>query len=108
MRMIQMVAVLLAVAGASAVTPAAASTNLARPAPVVAPFAQPGTPRTDANQYRGRRYGYRYGRGYGRGWRGGGYRYRPRYAYRPYRWRPRLVCRTSWRFGRPHRVCWRR
>lgn len=115
MRIVHLFAVLLAVAGASAVTPAAAETALTRPASIATPLAQPSGTTATAYQYRdrGRHYGWRNGN---RGWHGGyrsGWRrgyYRPRYGYgRPYRWRgSRVVCRTSWRWGRPHRVCFRR
>ena len=81
MRLTHLIAVLLAVLGAAIVTPAAASTSLSKPAPVVSPFAQPGSTTIETNQYRYRRYGYRYG-----------YRpryYRPRIVYRRYYYRPR-------------------
>jgi hypothetical protein len=112
--MIHMVAVLLAVAGASAGTPAAAETDLTRAGSIATPLAQPSGTTVTADQYRdrGRHNGWRNGN---RGWRGGdrrwrGGHYRPRYGYgRPYRWRrSHVVCRTSWRWGRPHRVCFRR
>jgi len=124
MRISHLFAVVLAVAGLSAVSPASAETSLARTAPIATPIAQPSGTGTSADQYRGRGYrgghdrGYRggYGRGYrggygyrgNRGWNRGYYR-RNYYAYRPYRWRGgRMVCRTSWRWGRPRRVCFRR
>jgi len=122
MRISRIFAVLLAVAGMSAIGPASAETSLTRSAPIAAPIAAPSGITVAANQWRdrGRHNGWRNGnrgwRGGDRGWRGRGYGYRgrgyygPRYAYgRPYRWRgSRLVCRTSWRWGRPHRVCFRR
>ena len=94
MRITRMFAILLAVAGVSAISPASAETSLTRPTTIAAPISTPSGTATTADQYRDR------GRGY----------YGPRYAYaRPYRWRgSRLVCRTSWRWGRPHRVCFRR
>jgi len=109
MRITHMFAVLLAILGFAAVTPATATTNTARLA-----VAAPVTGRT-ADQYRSR-YGYRLGRGYRYGYRSNWrrYNYRPRYyqpryySYRPRYYRSRLVCRTSWRWGRPHRVCFRR
>jgi len=116
MRIVQMFAVLLALAGVSAVSPAAAETALTKSTSIATPLAQPsGTATTYQYRDRGHHYGWRNGnrgwhRGYRSGWRGG--YYRPRYAYgygRPYRWRgSRVVCRTSWRWGRPHRVCFRR
>lgn len=125
MRITHLFAVLLAVAGASAVTPAAAETALTKAASIATPLVEPSGTTATADQYRdrGRHNGWRNGNrgwhGGDRGWRGGyrsGWRggYRPRYAYgygygRPYRWRgSRFVCRTSWRWGRPHRVCFRR
>jgi len=119
MRITRIFAVLLAVAGVSAISPASAETSLTRSATIAAPIAAPSGITATANQWhdRGRHNGWRNGnRGWrgDRGWRGYGYRgrgyYGPRYAYgRPYRWRgPRLACRTSWRWGRPHRVCFRR
>ena len=104
MRITQMFAVLLAVFGMAAVTPASATTTTRMTA------AAPMTG-TTADQYRSR-YSYRPGRGYRYSYRSNwrrGYNYRPRaFASRP-RWRNnRLVCRTSWRWGRPHRVCFRR
>ena len=106
------------------VTPAAADIRLATPANSIgAPVAQPETTNPTADQYRDRRWredrGWRGDRWRGnRGWRGGyryrsygyrnGYRYRS-YGYRNgYRWRGATWCRTSWRYGRPYRVCWRR
>jgi hypothetical protein len=128
MRIIRIFAVLLAVAGVSAIGPASAETSLTRSTTIAAPIAAPSGTTATADQYRdrGRHNGWRNGnrgwRGGDRGWRGRGYGYRggygyrdrgyyaPRYAYgRPYRWRgSRLACRTSWRWGRPHRVCFRR
>jgi hypothetical protein len=122
MRITHLFAALLAVAGVSAVTPASAETSLTRATTIAVPIAAPSGITASADQYRdrGRHNGWRNGnrgwRGGDRGWRGGGYGYRgggyyrPRYAYgRPYRWRgSRLACRTSWRWGRPHRVCFRR
>ena len=113
MRITRLLVVMLAMAGMSAVTPAAADTNLTRAPAVATPLGQPSDSVASADQYRNRYghrgyrggYGYRANRGY-RGYRRG--YYRPRYAYRPYRWRGRMVCRTSWRWGRPHRVCFRR
>ena len=113
MRIIRLFAVLAAVAGLSAVSPASAETSLTRVAPMATPLAQPAGTGTSADQYRDRGYRGGYGRGYRggyghRGWNRGYYR-RNYYAYRPYRWRGgRMVCRTSWRWGRPHRVCFRR
>jgi hypothetical protein len=125
-----MFAVLLAVAGVSAITPATAETSLTRSTTIAAPIATPDATNASADQYRGRG-GNRSWRGGGnrgwngrgdrgwrgggnRGWRGGGYGYRggrgyyrPRYyGYGGYR--RGVVCRTSWRWGRPHRVCFRR
>ena len=130
MRITHLFAALLAVAGMSAVTPASASTTLTKAAPVATPLAVPSGAGASADQYRDRGYRGGYGRGYrggyGRGYRGGygrgyGYRggygdrgwhrgyYRPRYYGYGYGWRGgRPFCRTSWRWGRPHRVCYRR
>jgi hypothetical protein len=106
-----MLAALMGVAGAAAANPAAAETTVARaqimPAAAIAgTSATPSTPA--AEQYRSRRGGYRGGyRGGGRrhGY-GGGYR---RYGYGYRRgWRgSRVVCRRTWRYGRPIRRCFR-
>lgn len=104
MRITHMFAVLLAILGFAAAIPASAITSTARLA-VTAPMAG-----TSADQYRSR-YSYRPGRGYRYSYRSNWrrYNYRPRYyVSRPRYYRPRLVCRTSWRWGRPHRVCFRR
>ena len=101
MRMIPLFAAAALAVGITVATPAAA-TRLAKPASAIAtPLATPGNPTASADQYRARsRYRYR------AGWRQ--YRYRPRYdANRGWRHRG-LTCRTAWRYGRPHRVCWRR
>lgn len=122
MRITRLFAVLLAVVGMSAISPASAETSLTRSTTIAAPIATPSGITATAGQYhdRGRHNGWRNGnrgwRGGDRGWRGRGYGYRgrgyygPRYGYgRPYRWRgSRFVCRTSWRWGQPHRVCFRR
>jgi len=99
MRFSPFLAVALAVAGMSATQPAAAERSLA-------PAVTLGTPdgmTASADQYRDHRYRdrYRYGRRHG---------YRPDYRYRGYRGgyrRGRLVCRTTWRYHRPYRRCWR-
>lgn len=115
MRIAHLFVVMLALGGVSAIPPATAATALAKAPAVAAPFGQPSDSTASADQYRNRYgnrgyrggYGYRANRGY-RGYRRGYYR-PSHYAYRPYRWRDgRLVCRTSWRWGRPHRVCFRR
>ena len=54
MRIVHLFAVLLAVAGASAVTPAAAETALTRPASIATPLAQPSGTTATAYQYRDR------------------------------------------------------
>ncbi|MGN6818957.1 MAG: hypothetical protein ACTHJR_09815 [Sphingomonas sp.] len=115
MRITHLFVALLAVAGVSAITPASAETSLSKTAPIATPLVAPTSAISSANQYRGRHYRGGYGHGYrgdygyrgNRGWRRGYYR-RNYYAYRPYRWRGRMACRTSWRWGRPHRVCFRR
>jgi uncharacterized membrane protein len=129
MRITHLFAALLAVAGVSAITPASAETSLTRSTTIAAPIATPNATNANADQYRGRggNRGWRGGgnRGWNgggnRGWRGGGYGYRGGYGGRGWGrgyYRPRygyyggyrrgLVCRTSWRWGRPHRVCFRR
>ena len=118
MRITQMFAVLLAVLGFAAVTPVSATTTtrVATAAPTNGAAADQYRSRSGSRSTYGRSYGYRSTwRGSRSNWRGnrlswrGSYSYRPRYyAYRP-RWRSSgLVCRTSWRWGRPHRVCFRR
>jgi hypothetical protein len=104
--MIPIFAAIAVAVGVSAATPAAADTRLSIPAnTVTTPLATPGVPTATADQYRNRsRYRHR------AGWRQ--YRYRPRYYanrgwHRGWR-RGGLACRTAWRYGRPHRVCWRR
>lgn len=102
MGMIAMIATLAVAAGLTAATPASAETrSVTAPSTLATPLAQPGMPTASAEQYRSR-YRYRYRAG----WRQ--YRYRPRY-YANRGWRGRgVTCRTSWRYGRPRRVCWRR
>ena len=110
-----MLATLMGVAGATAATPAAAETNIARAqvAPAAAIAGTSATPSTQAaEQYRSRRGGYRGGyRGGGRRYGyGGGYGYRGGYRRYGYRggWRgSRVVCRRVWRYGRPIRRCFR-
>ncbi len=91
MRMIPLFAALAFATGLSA-SPAAADTRLAKPVSATGvATAGPVTATPTADQYRERRWrgGNRW---YGnRGWRRGG-----------------VVCRRSWRWGGPRRVCWRR
>ena len=107
MRITHLFAVLLAVTGTAVVTPAMAATSTTRIATTLS--VDSGVPNASADQYRSRRYDRRGYRGRGYGYRGYGYRYRPRYYGGGPRWRSgRLACRTSWRYGRARRVCWRR
>jgi hypothetical protein len=111
MRFTPIFAAILAFAGIATAAPAAAETALTKPVAVgVFSTIQP-TSGTTADQYRDRRWRGDRWRG-DRGWRGdrwrGGNRYRGggwRYGNR---WRGVTRCRTSWRYGRPYRVCWRR
>ena len=117
MRITHMFAVLLAMFGVAAVTPASATTTtrITAAAPMTGTAAEQYRSRYGNGSSYGRSYGYRSNwRGSRSNWRGsrsswrGNYAYRPRYYAGP-RWRNnRLVCRTSWRWGRPHRVCFRR
>ncbi len=121
MRFTHLFAALLAVTGVGLAAPVLAEKTAAvQAAPVQRAAYGDGAV---ADQYRSRNgnRGYRGGYGYGGGYRfrgNRGYRgyssyrrnyYHPRYyAYRPYRWRGRPMCRTTWRWGRAHRVCYRR
>ena len=111
MRIIPILAAMLAFTGVSVAVPAAAETTLTKSTPVGVSTNVPAASGTSADQYRDRREwrgnrnwrGNRSWRG-NRGWRGHA-RYRRGYVYRPYRaWsRPRVVCR--YRYG--HRRCYR-
>ncbi len=115
MRIIPLLAAAACAIGLSA-TPAAADTRLATATKSVGvPAARAETVNPFADQYRERRWRndrWRDNRG-NRGWHGNK-RWNDRYRYRGNGWRygnryrSRVVCRTSWRYGRPYRVCWRR
>jgi hypothetical protein len=111
MRLIPFFAAIALATGASVATPAAADTRLAAPQNAIGVAADQSTMNPTADQYRERRWRGDRWRG-NRGWRGdgwrGGYRYRGNGWRYGNRWRGGVRCRTSWRYGRPHRVCWRR
>jgi hypothetical protein len=107
MRMIPLFAAFAFATGLSA-SPAAADTRLTQPVSATGlTTAGPVTATPAADQYRERRWRGDRWRG-NNGWRGdrwrGGNRWHGNRGWR----RGGVVCRTSWRYGRPRRVCWRR